>query len=51
MSKDKIIKNYKKLFDEYLKYNDYYFNKDNPLVSDYEYDNLKKVLLELENSF
>ena len=30
------------------KYNKYYYEKNNPKISDYEFDNLKKKILELE---
>ena len=33
------------------KYNNYYFNKSSPLVSDREYDELKKDILNLENKY
>ena len=34
---------------ELKKHNDLYFNKDNPVISDADYDVLKKELLNLEN--
>jgi len=37
-SKNKLLK----------KYNKYYYEKNNPKISDYEFDNLKKKILELE---
>ena len=33
------------------KHNDYYYNNDNPIINDFEYDQIKKELLELENKF
>ena len=46
--KKKIIEEYKKNFQTFLKYNNFYYKKDNPLIADYEYDKFKKNLLELE---
>ena len=43
-----ITKNYKKKINLIKKYNQFYYNKDNPLINDYEYDNLKSEILELE---
>ena len=46
--KQKIINHYKSNFEKYLEYNHFYFNEDNPKISDNEYDKLKKDLLDLE---
>ena len=51
MDKKKIQEKYKnkiKLFD---KLNKYYYHKSNPLVSDREYDSLKKEILLFENKY
>ena len=45
-----VIKDFKKKLKILKKHNDLYFNKDNPKISDSEYDNLKKILIEFENS-
>ena len=51
MDKEKIlIKEFKKKIKELLKHNNLYFNKDKPIISDAEYDDLKKNLLTLEAS-
>ena len=44
----KIINNYKKKINLLKKHNKLYFDKDNPKISDSEYDNLKKEILHLE---
>ena len=49
MDKKVIIKKYKKNLDTLKRYNKFYFEKDNPEVSDSDYDKLKKQTLELEN--
>ena len=46
---DTIIKIYIKKTKLIEKYNKLYYDKDNPSVSDEEYDKLKKKVLELEN--
>ena len=45
-----VLKKYKQKVKLLKKYNESYFSKDKPLVSDQEYDNLKKELLNLENN-
>ena len=45
--KEKIIKLYKKKTEQFLKYNKAYFQKDKPIVSDFEFDELKRELLGL----
>ena len=44
MNKKKIIDDYNLKIKLVEKYNEYYFNKSNPLVDDREYDELKKKL-------
>ena len=46
---DDIIKNYLNNVKQLDKYNKSYYDKDSPTVSDQEYDELKKEILELEN--
>ena len=52
MSKEKseIIKEYKDKIQLLKKYDNYYHNKDAPLVTDRMYDNLKKEVINLKNS-
>ena len=49
MNKKEIEKNYLKKIDEIKKYNKAYFEKDDPLVSDKYYDDIKQEILQLEN--
>ena len=51
--KDNITKNYLKKIKLLQKYNQFYYDKDSPTVSDQEYDDKKKEIIELEknNSF
>ncbi len=48
-SKLKIINIYKKKINLLKKHNKLYFNDDNPIISDAEYDILKKEIISLEN--
>jgi DNA ligase (NAD+) len=48
MIKKEIEKNYNEKINQLKKYNKAYFKNDNPIVSDLDYDNLKKKVLELE---
>ncbi len=47
-SKSKIIDTYKKKINLLKKHNNLYFNNDNPLISDSDYDSLKKEIINLE---
>jgi len=49
--KNKIIKLYKEKIQELLKFNKAYFEKDNPIVSDFEFDELKKKLFRLVKKY
>ena len=51
MKKKEIEKNYNKKINQLKKYNKAYFKNDNPIVSDKDYDNLKKKVLELEKKY
>ena len=50
MKKNKIIEAYNYKIKLLEKYNKNYFDKNNPLVSDHEYDQLKKEILKLESN-
>ena len=50
MKKSEILKIYKDKIKELKKHNFLYFNKDNPKISDAEYDKLKVELIKLEES-
>ena len=47
-SEDSIIKNYLNKVKLIEKYNKFYYDKDAPIITDHEYDKLKKEILELE---
>ena len=49
-NKSEIIKKYKKKVNLLKKHNKLYFNKDNPIISDSEYDDLKKEIIKLEKT-
>ncbi len=49
--KEKIVKIFKEKINLLEKYNLAYFNKDNPLISDAEYDSLKDDLIKLEDKY
>ena len=53
MSKDKdnIIKNYLKKINLIDKYNQSYYEKDSPVVTDHQFDELKKDILDLEKKY
>ena len=50
---DNIIKNYLKKIKLIEQYNKFYYDQDSPIVSDQQYDDLNKEIIELEknNSF
>ena len=50
---DSIIQNYLKKIELLEKYNNFYYDKDSPLISDQQYDDLRKEIIKLEenNSF
>ena len=51
MIKEDIIKKYKEKLRNYEKHNQLYFNKSKPSISDYEYDKLKREILDLEKKY
>ncbi len=48
---DDVEDKYKKLKEEIEKYNHFYYNLDQSLISDYEYDMLMKQLIEMEKDY
>ena len=51
MDKKKISKDYLQKIKLLEEYNKNYYDKDNPIVSDQEYDLLKKEIIDIENSY
>ena len=51
MNKEEIKKNYLKKIDKIKKLDKAYFEEDNPLVSDQDYDNIRLTILELEKKY
>ena len=51
MNREKIQKNFKKKLQLINKYNNFYFDKSKPIVSDKEYDDLKREITLLENKY
>ena len=50
-NKQKIKSVYKKKLKELKKHNEYYYDNDNPKISDAQYDDLKKEILNYENKY
>ncbi len=50
-NKDVLIKKYKQKINILKKYDESYYDKDSPIVSDYRYDEIKKETIELENNY
>ncbi len=50
-NKEKIILEYEDKIKSLIRHNKLYYNKDNPKISDQEYDKIKKATLELEKKF
>ena len=51
MSKDLIKKNYLKKINILQKHNKYYYDRNKPIVSDQEFDLIKKEIIDLENKY
>ena len=51
MDKTKIKNQYREKIKLIKSYNEYYYSKNNPLVIDEEYDELKKDIILLENNY
>ena len=47
----KLLKMHQLKIKDLKKHNNYYYNNDSPIINDFEYDKIKKELLELENKF
>ena len=47
----KLLKIHQLKIKDLKKHNNYYYNNDSPLINDFEYDKIKKDLLELEDKF
>jgi DNA ligase (NAD+) len=50
-SKKKILIQYKKIINTLEKHNKYYFINDNPIITDSEFDKIKKHVLQLEDKY
>ena len=48
---NEILKNYTNLKNKIEKYNNFYYNEDNPIISDMEYDSLLRELKEMEEKY
>ena len=51
MTNKKIYSQYQKKIKDLKKYNKFYFEKSKPLISDKDYDKLKKEVIEIENKY
>ena len=51
MQKKEIEKVYIEKINQLKKYNKAYFEQDNPIISDADYDNLKKKILNFEEKY
>jgi len=51
MIKSDLKKKYLEKVKKLSKYDEFYFEKNNPLISDGEYDDLKNEILDLEKKF
>ena len=48
---DKLKKEYRSKLKKFNLYNKNYYEKNNPIVADYEFDKLKKEILDLEKKY
>ncbi len=51
MIKKDLKKKYEAKISEYMRHNKLYYQKDNPIITDSDFDNLKKEILDLEKKF
>ena len=51
MNNDLIKKDYFKKIKLIQKYNQHYYDKDKPVITDQEFDLLKKEIIDLENKY
>ena len=45
MNKKNILKEYKKKINEYKRFNEAYYDKNNPIINDSEFDEIKQNLI------
>ena len=48
---EKLKKKYKNYIESLIKYNEAYFDNNQSIVPDHEYDNIKKIVLDLEQKY
>ena len=48
---EKLLKKYLKKISQLQKYNSAYYDKSSPIVTDSEYDKLKKDIIDFENKY
>ena len=51
MNKKNILKEYKKKINEYKRFNEAYYDKNNPIINDSEFDEIKQNLIKLEKKY
>ena len=51
MNKDLVTSEYLSKIKLLQKYNKHYYDKDKPIVPDYEFDSLKNEIIDLENKY
>jgi DNA ligase (NAD+) len=51
MNKKNILKEYKKKINEYKRFNEAYYDRNNPIINDAEFDKIKQNLIELEKKY
>ncbi|MDC3042193.1 NAD-dependent DNA ligase LigA [Candidatus Pelagibacter sp.] len=51
MKKKELKKKYKNYIESLIKYNEAYFDNNQSIVPDHEYDNIKKIVLDLEQKY
>ena len=51
MKRQDILRKYNKQKKLIIKYNHHYFNLDSPLITDYQYDQIKKEIIKFEKDF